>query len=309
MDINTLRLFLVVANTGSFSETGRQLSLAPSSVSRQVNQLEAELQVLLFTRTTRSLALTEAGHLFEERAKTILDNIEEARLAVKDLDRTPKGKLRVTAPLALGRLHIVRAALGYMSRWPEVDVELDLSDQVVDLLDRSIDVAVRIGMLEDSSMIARRLGTVKRFVYASPAYLETHGIPQQPQDLAQHTCLTFHPYGLSPLWRESAEVWRFEKNDTLTEIAVAGNFKTNVSEAIVQAALADKGLIMMLDWIVSEHVAAGRLQAVLTDYVAAPYSGDAAAFAIYPAGRKAPAKVRTFITHLQEYFDDNLRTG
>ncbi len=307
MDINTFQLFLSVVRSGSFSATARELKLAPSSVSRQVTQLEDDLQTKLFVRTTRKLALTEAGHIFEERVRSILLDIDEARLAVSDLDQNPKGTLRITAPRTLGRLHIVQAVLEYMAIWPEVKVEIDLSDLVVDLVARDIDVAIRIGMLDDSNMVARRLGGVRRYVYGSQAYLDRKGAPQTPDDLKAHDCLTFHPHGLSPLWRESSDVWRFEKDGKLTEVAVEGPLKTNMSEVIIQAALAGKGLVMMLDWLISEHVDAGRLQPLLTDYIAAPYAGDAAAFAVYPAGRNAPAKVRTFIDHLQDYFHRNLR--
>jgi DNA-binding transcriptional LysR family regulator len=307
MDIGTFQLFLSVVRSGSFSATARELNLAPSSVSRQITQLEDELQTSLFVRTTRKLALTEAGHIFEERVKSILLDIDEAKLAVNDLDQNPKGTLRITAPRTLGRLHIVQAVLEYMDVWPEVKVEIDLSDLIVDLVARDIDVAIRIGMLNDSSMVARRLGGVRRYVYGSPAYFDRMGIPTTPDDLKAHDCLTFHPYGLSPLWRESSDLWRFEKEGTLSEVAVEGPLKTNMSEVIIQAALAGKGLVMMLDWLIHDHVEAGRLQPVLQDYIAGPYSGDAAAFAVYPAGRNAPAKVRTFIDHLQDYFNRNLR--
>ena len=307
MDISTFQLFLSVVRSGSFSATARELGLAPSSVSRQITQLEEELQTSLFVRTTRKLALTEAGHIFEQRVKSILLDIDEARLAVSDLDQSPKGTLRITAPRTLGRLHIVQAVLEYMEFWPEVKVEIDLSDLMVDLVARDIDVGIRIGMLDDSTMVARRLGGVCRFVYGSPEYLARMGTPQTPDELKTHDCLTFHPHGLSPLWRESSDIWRFERNGELTEVAVDGPLKTNMSEVIIQAALAGKGLVMMLDWLISEHVEAGRLQPVLTDYIAGPYSGDAAAFAVYPSGRNAPAKVRSFIAHLQEYFQRNLR--
>lgn len=308
MDINNFQLFLSVVRTGSFSAAARELRLAPSSVSRQITQLEEELDTALFVRTTRNLALTDAGHIFEERVKSILRDIDEVRLAVTDLDQNPKGTLRVTAPRAPGRLIVAQAVLEYMAAWPEVTVELDLSDQLVDLVARDIDVAVRFGSLQDSTIVAKRLGGIKRLVYGSPEYLQKNGTPEQPQDLKDHHCLTFHPHGLSPLWRESSEVWRFEKDQKLIEVAVTGPLKTNMSEVIIQAALAGKGLVMMLDWLIVEHVEAGRLQPVLQDYIAAPYTGDAAAYALYPAGRNAPAKVRTFIDHLQGYFERNLRT-
>jgi len=306
MDITTIQQFLSVVRHGSFSAAARELDMVASSVSRQITQLETQLEVPLFVRTTRKLVLTEAGHIFENRARVILSALEEATLAVKDLDQNPKGTLRVTAPMAIGRLHLVKATIDYMTLWPEVNVEIDLSDQVVDLIEGDFDVAVRIGTLDDSTYVARRLGGIRRFVYGSPDYFEKNGIPLVPNDLKSHACLTFHPHKLSALWRESSEVWRFEKDGKLESVPVDGCFKTNTSEAIVQASVAGKGLIMMLDWIVLEHVQAGRLKTVLTDYVAAPYSGDAAAFAIYPAGRNAPAKVRSYIDHLQHYFETTL---
>lgn len=305
--IDAIKVFLLVAKNGSFSAAAKTLDVAVSSVSRSITGLEEDLGVALFARTTRSLTLTEAGSLFEQRAREIVEGFDELKEAVLDLDQTPKGVLRITAPLSLGRLHIVPAVLEFMDLWPELRIDLDITDQVVDLIGQNIDVGIRIGALPDSSFTARRLGSVKRFVYGSPQYLDKFGTPTQPDDLRHHQCLRFQPFELSPLWRETLDVWRFAKGGKTIEIPVDGRLRVNTGEAIVNAALEGHGLILMLDWIVSEHVKNKRLIPVLTDYVAAPYAGDAAAFAVYPGGRKASAKVRAFIDFLQLYFERHLR--
>ena len=306
-NIDALRIFLLVARHGSFTAAAQTLELAVSSVSRQVAALEEDLGVPLLSRTTRSLSLTEAGALFERRAREIVQNLDELRGSIQDLDETPKGVLRVTAPLALGRLHIVPAVLEFMERWPELRIDLDITDRVVDLVEQNIDVGIRFGTLADSSLTARRLGTVKRFVYGSPGYFEQYGLPIKPEELRDHQCLRFQPFELSPLWRETLDIWRFQKDGKTSDIPVDGRLRVNTSEAIVQAALDGHGLILILDWVVSRHVSEKRLVPVLTDYVAAPYDGDAAAFAVYREGRRAPAKVRAFLDFLQNYFRENLR--
>ncbi len=308
-DLDSIRVFLVVAQSGSFTEAARTLDVSVSSVSRQVSALEKGLGIALFTRTTRSLSLTEAGAMFESGSRELVKQLDELREAVSTPDREPSGTLRVSAPLALGRLHVASAAIKYMERWPKVKVELELTDKIVDLVDSNIDVGIRIGLLTDSSMVAKRLGSVKRFVYASPEYLAKFGVPETPEELVDHSCLTFQPYELSPLWRDTLDRWRFSKDNELIEVPVDGPLRVNASEVLVQAALQGKGLFLMLDWVVSEHVREGRLQAVLEDYVAAPYQGDAAAYAVYPEGRSAPLKVREFLSTLDEYFKENLRTN
>lgn len=306
MDIKSLQLFLLVVRLGSFSEAGRRLDRVPSSVSRQVTQLEESLGVVLFHRTTRSLALTEAGRVFETHCKSILSEIEEARMAVLDLERTPSGTLRITAPMSLGRLHIAPAVLQFMDLWPSIRIELDLTDRMVDLIERDVDVAIRVGQLTDSSMVARKLGQIRRSVYASPDYLERAGTPTHPDELEDHDCLTFQPYELSPLWRESSELWRFKKEGKILDIPVDGPFKSNIAETIIRATVAGRGLMLMLDWVVAEQLADGRLVRLFTDYEAAPSDGDAGAYAIYPSGRRASAKVGAFVDFLQQYFQQHL---
>ncbi len=299
-----LQVFVAVVEAGNFSTAARHLGLVTSSVSRQITQLERELQVLLFIRTTRTLSLTESGEIFHARAQRLLADLDEAKRAVSDFDQTPAGVLRLSAPTVLGRLHIVPALARYLQRWPSVSAEVQLSDSIVDIIGRGLDVAVRIATLEDSStLVARKLAPIKRCVYASPAYIERFGKPQHPDELRGHNCLTFEFEQVSALWRAGAKTWRFEGPDGLHEIPVNGAIKANSADVLIRAAMAGLGIILLVDWTVAERVEEGALVPLLEDYIAAPSDGDVAIYAIYPSGRRAPAKVKMFVDELQQYFE------
>lgn len=308
-DLGVMRVFLSVARLGSFSEAGRQLGLAPSSVSRQVSQLEDSLGVRLFTRTTRSLTLTGAGEIWTQRSARILAEMDEAREAVRDFDATPRGVLRVTAPIAFGRIHLAPAIIAFLEQQPEVSIEYGLTDAVVDLVEEGVDVAIRIGRLPDSSLMARRLAPMRRKIYASPAYLERHGNPVSPTDLAHHQCLTFRLNEAGSIWRPGADVWHLEGPEGSFDMPVKGPLKASSAEVLVRAALADLGLILVLDWLVDGPVAAGDLVSVLDDYRVGGASADGAIYAVYPSGRYLSAKMRAFLDHMAAYFDTVLSSG
>jgi DNA-binding transcriptional LysR family regulator len=300
---SSLQIFVAVVEAGSFSTAARKLGLAASSVSRQITQLEQELQALLFIRTTRTLSLTEAGEIFNTRAQRILADLAEAGQAVRDFDQSPTGVLRISAPTVLGRLHVVPTLARYLQRWPEVTAEVQLSDSIVDIIGGGIDVAVRIATLDDSStLVARKLAPINRRVYASPAYIERFGQPLHPEDLQSHNCLTFEFEQVSSLWRAGAKIWRFQGEDGLHEIPVSGAIKANSSDVLVRAAMAGLGIILLVDWIVADRVEEGSLVPLLDNYIAAPSDGDVAVYAVYPGGRRAPAKVKMFVDELQQYF-------
>lgn len=301
-DLGNMRVFLSVARLGSFSEAGRQLDLAPSSISRQIGQLEDSLGVRLFTRTTRKLTLTGAGELWSERAARILAEVEEAREAVRDFDAAPRGVVRVSAPIAFGRLHAAPAIIGFLQNYPDIGVEFGLTDRRVDLVEEGVDVALRIGQLPDSSLVARRLAPMERLICASPQYLQRRGMPALPADLENHDCLTFRLYDTGSIWRPGADLWQLQGPDGACEIPVKGPLKATSAEVLVRAALADMGLILVLDWLVEPYIQTGELVRVFADYRIAHDTGDGAIYAVYPSGRYIPAKVRVFIDYMAAHF-------
>lgn len=310
-ELGNMRVFLSVARLGSFSEAGRQLDLAPSSISRQISQLEDTLGVRLFTRTTRRLTLTGAGQLWSERAARIIGEVDEARAAVRDFDAAPKGVVRVSAPIAFGRLHASPAIISFLQTYPEITIEFGLTDRAVDLIEEGVDVALRIGNLPDSSLIARRLAPMQRLICGSPRYLQNKGIPTSPAHLANHDCLTFRLYDTGSIWRPGADLWSLHGADGVFEIAVKGPLKATSAEVLVRAALADLGLILVLDWLVEPYLHTGELVPVLSNYRIAQGMGDGAIYAVYPSGRYVPAKVRVFIDFMAAHFakvphDDHL---
>ena len=299
-----MRLFVATVRGGSFSEAARQLGCTPSAVSRQVGALEADLGVRLFTRTTRRLNLTEAGTALLEQSERILGEIDAMREAVRAVDASPRGLLRVTAPIVYGRLHLVPLLPEFLERHAEVEVNLVLSDAVVDLLENDIDVAVRIAALPDSTLIARRLASVERVICGSPAYLQQRGIPAAPADLREHACLPFRFHTAANVWRSGSNVWRLEGEDGLEEVSVNGPFTANNADALVIAALAGLGLILVPTWLVSDHLREGALVPVLGDYRVSPSDIETSVYAVYPSGRFLSPKVRAFIDFLVDHLGE-----
>ena len=293
--LNAIRLFIATVETGSFSAAGRRLGVAPSSVSRQIASLEDSVGAQLLLRTTRNLSLTEAGRLYFERISRILAELDEATTAVSDLERAPRGILHVNAPVSFGVRHIAPAIPAFLSRFPEVRIELTLTDNFVDLLEVGADVAIRVGELEDSSLIARRLAANHRILCASPAYLARAGTPGQPLDLTAHNCLVYT--------RHQGNVnWNLEGPGGPVEVRVAGNLRTNNTEALHAAALGGLGVALLPSWLVGHEVQCGRLIQILGGCRASPAAIDTAIHALYPANRHLSNKVRSFVDFLVERF-------
>ena len=298
-----LRVFIDVVRTGNLSETARHLGLAPSSVTRQINGLESRLGVRLLNRTTRHVSLTEAGRIYQERARRLLGELDDLDRAVTELDASPRGTLRVSAPVVLGRVQVAPRVPELLRRFPEVSVELSLNDQVVDLVEDGIDVALRIAVeLPDSTLIARRLFTMRRIICASPGYLAARGIPRTPEDLNGHECLTFRLQTTSELWRPGARQWRLSGAGPTAEIRVSGRFESNNGDALVEAAVSGHGLVLVPAWHVAEHVHSGRLVPVLTDYQVNPSASESSVFVVYPSNRHLSPKVRAFVEFATEVF-------
>jgi DNA-binding transcriptional LysR family regulator len=282
-----MRIFNRVVEAGSFSEAGRQLGVAPSSVSRQINELEDSLRTRLFQRSTRKLSLTEAGEIYYGRATRIIAEVDEARLAVSQLDGTPTGILRLNVPGSLSRRYLVPILIAFQRKYPGVEVVLLVTDQVMDMIEHRIDLTIRLGALSDSNLVARKISTSRRLLCASASYLEKAGQLKSPEDLGDHNCLTFRS-------NSGSNVWKFKrKNGKTSEVQVSGNLFSNDGESLVAAAVEGHGLILVPEWLVRDEIAGGSLIEALPAYTAVP--GETPMYALYPLQRHLAPKVRAFI--------------
>lgn len=287
-----MEAFARVAEARSFSEAARRLRSSKSVISRHVAALEAELGARLFHRTTRSLTLTEVGRAYYDRVGRILADIDEANQSVTVLQAAPRGRLRVNAPMSFGFLHLAPAVPDFLARYPEVEVEMTMNDRYVDLVDEGFDVAVRIGRLGDSSLVARKLAPIRRAVCASPAYFDAHGVPETPTDLIRHSCLCYSNVA-------ATDEWRFSSPDGRPwPVEVKGRLRANNGDALRVAALAGAGLTYTPTFIIGRDLQAGSLVAVLGEFV----PQDTAVHAVYPHSRHLSPKVRAFVDFLAERF-------
>jgi DNA-binding transcriptional LysR family regulator len=286
--LSGMAVFARVVEAKGFSAAAAQLGLSKSAVSKQVSRLEDRLGARLLNRTTRTLALTEVGRIFYEHCARMLAEAEEAEQAVLSLHAAPRGLLRINVPMSFGVMHIAPALPLFLARYPEMAIEMDMTDRFVDLVEDGYDLAVRIASLPESSLIARRLAPNRAVVCAAPDYLARHGEPRRPADLAAHNCLL---YTNTPLYDQ----WRFDGPEGKVAVAVAGSLRANNGEALLQAALAGVGITRAPTFMASSHLCAGRLRAVLTDY--RPVA-ESAIYAVYPHRRHLTPKVRAFVEFL-----------
>jgi DNA-binding transcriptional LysR family regulator len=282
--IETMQAFVAVADHKGFAAAARKLGLSASAVTRMVAALENRLGARLLQRTTRSVMLTDVGVQFLERARRILADIEEADEAVKSERTMPAGRLVVSAPLGFGRRHVSPLMSTYLKRHPDVIGELRLSDRMVNLVEEGIDLAVRIGHLPDSSLVARAVGDMRRMVVASPDYLAAHGEPRRPADIAAHRIVHFGAQSATP-------DWCFVENGRDIRVNCAARFTSNSADAAILHAEQGGGLTRVLAYQAAEGLAAGRLKAVLTDYEIPPLP----IHLVYPTSRLLSAKVRAFV--------------
>jgi len=292
--VDGMRLFARVVETGSFSEAGRKLNLAPSSISRQVAALEEKLNVRLLHRTTRTLSLTEAGQLYYQRATQILADIEDAHLALTQLESAPRGTLKLNVPIAFGRQRVLPIVFEFMKTYPEVKVDMSFTDHFVDLVQEGEDLAIRVGQLESSSLIARKLALSRRVVCASAAYLRRNGTPARPEELKAHNCLTRKP--IAGTGRE----WKFTDAKGEQIVSVTGSFQANHVEALHAAALEGVGIACLSTWAVGPDIKRGALRALLRDWEVQPTATEAPIYAVYPHNRHLSPKVRAFVDFLVE---------
>ena len=284
-----LEVFAAVAATGSFSGAGRTLSLTPSAVSRTLDRIEARLGARLLLRTTRALTLTAEGQTYLAAARRILADLDEAEQAIAD-QGAPRGRVRVSAAVSHGRVCIVPLLGDFTRRYPQILVDINLSDATVDIAAGQADVAIRAGPLADSPLMARRLAENGRSIVASPDYLARYGEPQTPEDLLGHNCLNFN-------FRRAEPVWPFRKDGTDYTLKVGGTIEANSGETLLQLALDGVGIARVGDFGIGEAVAQGRLVPLLQAF----NPGDREIFhAVFVGGANMPARVRVFVDYLVE---------
>jgi len=284
LDLNDVLTFARVVRAGSFTAAARELGVQKSSVSRRVSALEEHLGARLLQRTTRALRLTDEGRVFYDHCQRALAELEDAEEALGGMGARPKGLLRITAPLSFGFLGPIVAA--FLQRWPEVEIELVCTDRVVDPVEEGFDVAIRAGKLPDSSLIARRVGSLPRFLVASPSYLRRRRTPRTPADLAAHDCVSFGA-------RRSP--WLLQSEGASIEVAVASRLLVNDYDLLRQTIVAGLGIGLLPEPDCVQPLADGRLKRVLPAWTGV----ETPIHAVYPSLRHLSSKVKAFIDHLQ----------
>ncbi|WP_437669942.1 LysR family transcriptional regulator [Sorangium sp. So ce131] len=292
VELEDMRLFVCAVGSGSLSAAGRELGFSPAVASKRLSRLEAALGVRLLQRSSRRLALTGEGATYYERCAAILADVDEAALAVSAGQAEARGRLHVSAPVDLGRQWVGPAAAEFAAAHPALAVRVSLSDRVVDLFEAGVDVAVRLGALDDSRLVSRRLARSRRVVCGAPAYLDRRGAPRTLADLADHECIALERPGMRPL------SWTFRTERGLEVVRVGGRLAAGSGDLVRDWAVAGHGLAFKSIWDVAADIAAGRLVPLLTD-LPAPAS---AVHAIYPSRRFVPARVRLFVDLLERRF-------
>jgi DNA-binding transcriptional LysR family regulator len=288
-NIGAIPVFVAVVEAKSFTGAASMLGLTKSAVSRRISDLEEDLGVRLLHRTTRRLSLTEAGEGYLEHARGALLEASAAEDAATALQRVPRGRLRINTPMSFGRLHVAPAMPAFLQRYPEIQVDMTMDDRVVDLVEGRYDVAIRVGTLPDSSLVARKLAPNHNALCASPAYLKAHGNPATPEELLDHNCLLYAYFS-------EANEWTFERGGERLSVRVSGSYQVNNSEALREALLQGTGIGRIPTFIVGPDIAKGRLVRLLCDYRMP--SQDI--YAVWPERRHLPSKVRVFIDFLSE---------
>ena len=286
-----MAVFARVAEAKRFTEAARRLGMSKSMVSKEVTKLEKSLGARLLNRTTRGLSLTEIGAAFYEHCARVIQEAEEAELLVGRLHGQPRGVLKLTTPVAFGTLHIAPALPEFLAQYPDVRIDLTISDRFFDLAEEGYDLAIRIARELPPNVVARHLAPINRVVCATSSYFDKHGVPETPSDLSQHNCLIY-------THANPDSVWRFRAEGGQVDVPVRGNLTLNDDEALWQTVLGGLGISLLPTFIVGKDLQAGRLQAVLAQYV----PSERNLHALYLPNRHLAAKVRVFIDFLVARF-------
>jgi LysR family transcriptional regulator for bpeEF and oprC len=284
--------FVRTVEAGSFTKAAHKLGISPSGVSKAISRLEAQFKVRLLQRTSRSITITPEGAAFYARCSQIVTDLEEAGQLLSRAQEAPRGLLRVTLPLSVGRLHLARALPEFARRYPEVKMEARLTDRTVDLIEEGFDVAVRMGKPPDSRLVARQLATGVLTTCAAPSYLKRRGAPRTPEDLENHNCIHF----VVPTTGRIQE-WKFQRNGKRLSIAVPGNLSLDHAEALVEAAVAGTALIQISSYVTSPAIRARLLKPVLAEF----QLESPAVWVLYPQNRNLMPRVRAFVDFLVEW--------
>ncbi len=296
MDIDTLRTFIDVMRRGSFARVARDRSVDPSSISRTIATLEQQLGVRLFNRTTRQLSPTEAALAYFDRLEPVVDELLRATSIASDSADRPHGTLRLTAAVSFAQVNLVPLLPEFAHRYPALNFELVLTDKFLDLVEERIDLAVRLGRLPDSSLVAHRLCDMTHTVCASPEYLRRNGRPTVPAELEQHDCLRYPVPGHGPRWR-------FRQGDGAPiEVPVRARVSATNGMALTQCAVAGLGILMLPRWNIARELRSGELVDLFPDYQVTASEFDAAAWMLYASRTYLPCKVRVFADFLKEKF-------
>jgi DNA-binding transcriptional LysR family regulator len=285
----TMEAFVLVVDTGSFSAAARRLNVGQPAVSKTIAQLEDRLGVKLLARTTRGLTATEAGLNFYERARRSIEEAEEAELSARTAGSSLTGRLRICAAVTFARIHIIPRLPEFLARHPELEMEVVLDDRNIDLVQEGIDVALRMGRLVDSTLTARRIASSSHAVLATPTYFARSGEPARPSDLAGHEAAIYDQRG-------GGSTWPFQRDGTQIAITLKGRLRVTAAEGLRAAVLANAGLAIVSEWMFAPEIADGTVKVVLKDWQLPRMD----LWAVFPAGRTATAKARTFAEFVRE---------
>lgn len=292
--LTCMRAFAAVAAEGGFSKAARKTHQAKALLSKYVAQLEDSLNVRLFYRTTRQVSLTEVGRAYYERCLPLLEDLRELEEVVQDIHSAPGGELNISAPTSFSELHLMQVVSDFSARYPGIRIKIVLSDRVVDIVEEGFDMALRIGILPDSNLIARRLSTIRIVACASPEYLQKHGEPHHPEDLLEHICIVDTNY------KEGA-VWYFEYEENKQSVNVQARHHVNSAIAVKALALTHNGIALCPTFVSGDAIKSGLLQVVLPEYKIE----ESGLYAIYSHRRHLSTKVQLFMTFLKEYFSES----
>lgn len=295
ISIQLLEMYMIVVDTRSFTDTAERLGIMPSSVSRQMNNLEEQLGTKLLNRTTRSIQLTEAGNTLAQRIPDILHSLEDTFATIQDQSTNPKGLLKITAPVVFGEIYFHDLIKGFCQTFPEITIELHLSEGFVDIAEMGFDLALRIGTLSDSSLKAVKLGANQRDIVISKALKQQLPKITSPESLQDLPCLTFR-------YQSGREVWQFKRGKEIIRVPVKGPIRVNNSKLIIQSAVSGQGIALCPRWLTEPYLKDNLVETLFSDYEVTASDFDSGVYLVFPFSKQLTSKVRAFVDYSKEYF-------